>query len=310
MGRTELDDMDETSDNPGKTVSSALLRALRPALPAVVGAAALTLLFAAVMPMSWVAGIAWNLYLDRLSDFFVPPVGNAARLLLALGMAAIASMIAGLVALLIAQPDAAGLSALRDRFRRNAARDADEADDSDFSARRRRVDLHPDDPPRPPIRAGRDLPAGGLGPLTATTDPTAEQTPEPTAEQAIEQSAEQAEQAEQTEQAEQSAEADLWLGEFAEHNAEELMLADLAPEDAAPTGDEPWLQPAEMTAPPLPAAIDNSLGAMVARLEAGLARRRAAPGEAGESAAVEPEVDLALEAALSTLQRMTRQSVG
>lgn len=290
--------MDETSDNPGKTVSSALLRALRPALPAVVGAAALTLLCAAVMPMSWVAGIAWNLYLDRLSDFFVPPVGNAARLLLALGMAAIASMIAGLVALLIAQPDAAGLSALRGRFRRNAARDADEADDSDsdFSARRRRVDLHPDDPPRPPIRAGRDLPAGGLGPLTAMTDPTAEQ--------AIEQSAEQAEQAEQ------SAEADLWLGEFAEHNAEELMLADLAPEAAAPTGDEPWLQPAEMTAPPLPAAIDNSLGAMVARLEAGLARRRAAPGEAGESVTVEPEVDLALEAALSTLQRMTRQSVG
>ncbi|MDR6834311.1 MULTISPECIES: hypothetical protein [unclassified Sphingopyxis] len=296
--------MDDSSDNPGQAASSALLRALRPAMPAVIGAAALTFLFAAVMPMSWVAGIGWNLYLDRLSDYFVPPVGNAARLLLALGMAAIASMIAGLVALLIAQPDAAGLSALRDRFRR--ARDADAAEDAgretDFSARRRRVDLHPDDPPRPPIRAGRDLPAGGLGPLTpATAEPGADLVAEPAAAQ--------------------SADADLWLGEFAEQNADELVLADLAPADAAPTGDEPWLQPAEMTAPPLPAAIDNSLGAMVARLEAGLARRRETPGDTAATATVlapdgsdvtaaEPEVDLALEAALSTLQRMTRQSVG
>jgi len=300
MGRTELNDMDETSDNPGKAASSALLRVLRPAMPAVIGGAALTFLFAAVMPMSWVAGIGWNLYLDRLSDYFVPPVGNAARLLLALGMAAIASMIAGLVALLIAQPDAAGLSALRDRFRGSSTRDADEADDreTDFSARRRRVDLHPDDPPRPPIRAGRDLPAGGLGPLTpATAEPVVEAGAAPAAEQ--------------------SADADLWLGEFAEQNADELVLADLAPADAALTGDEPWLQPAEIAAPRLPAATDNSLGAMVARLEAGLARRQPAMGDAAALAAPadgvaapEPEVDLALEAALSTLQRMTRQSVG
>eukprot|EP01034_Spumella_vulgaris_P036093 gene36093-44510_t len=141
-GRTELDDMDDSSDNPGQAVSSALLRVLRPALPAVIGAAVLTFLFAAVMPMSWVAGIGWNLYLDRLSDYFVPPVGDAARLLLAFGMASIASMIAGLVALLIAQPDAAGLSSLRARFRRASDADVAEDDDreTDFSARRRRVD--------------------------------------------------------------------------------------------------------------------------------------------------------------------------
>jgi hypothetical protein len=275
--------MDETSDNPGHGQASALLRTLRPAMPAVIGAAALTFLFAAVMPMSWVAGIAWNLYLDRLSDYFVPPVGNAARLILALGMAAIASLIAGLVALLIAQPEAAGLSSLRGRFRRESMADADEDSDA-FWTRRRRVDLHPDDPVRPPIRAGRDLPAGGLGPLNA-------------------------------EVADQSAEADLWLDEFAEQNADELVLADLAPEDHA-AGDEPWLQPAEMTAKPLSAASDNSLGAMVARLEAGLARRREPTAgddmTAPDGAAVEPEpeVDFALEAALSTLQRMTRQSVG
>lgn len=275
--------MDETSDTPGHGKASALLRTLRPAMPAVIGAAALTFLFAAVMPMSWVAGIAWNLYLDRLSDYFVLPVGNAARLILALGMAAIASLIAGLVALLIAQPEAAGLSSLRGRFRRESTADADEDSDA-FWTRRRRVDLHPDDPVRPPIRAGRDLPAGGLGPLNA-------------------------------EVADQSAEADLWLDEFSEQNADELVLADLAPEDHA-AGDEPWLQPAEMTAKPLSAASDNSLGAMVARLEAGLARRREPTAgddtTAPDGAAVEPEpeVDFALEAALSTLQRMTRQSVG
>ena len=282
-GRTELNDMDDSSDNSCHGKASALLRTLRPAMPAVIGAAALTFLFAAVMPMSWVAGIAWNLYLDRLSDYFVPPVGNAARLILALGMAAIAALIAGLVALLIAQPEAAGLSSLRGRFRREPTADADEDGDA-FWTRRRRVDLHPDDPVRPPIRAGRDLPAGGLGPLNA-------------------------------EVADQSAEADLWLDEFAEQNADELVLADLAPEDHA-AGDEPWLQPAEMTAKPLSAASDNSLGAMVARLEAGLARRRepaaADDATAPDGATVEPdpEVDFALEAALSTLQRMTRQSVG
>lgn len=285
-GRTELDDMDETSDNPGQGKASALLRTLRPAMPAVIGAAALTFLFAAVMPMSWVAGIAWNLYLDRLSDYFVPPVGNAARLILALGMAAIASLIAGLVALLIAEPKAAGLSSLRARFRRESTVDADEDSDA-FWTRRRRVDLHPDDPLRPPIRAGRDLPAGGLGPLNADV--------------AV---------------ADHSAEADPWLDDFAESNAGELVLADLAPEDHA-AGEEPWLQPAEMTAKPLSAATtDNSLGAMVARLEAGLARRRepteTADIAAPDGAAVEPDpdVDFALEAALSTLQRMTREAVG
>lgn len=298
-GRTDLDDMDETSDNHRKTATAALLRALRPAMPAVIGAAALTLLFAAVMPMSWVAGIGWNLYLDRLSDFFLPPLGNAARLLLAFGMAAIASVVAGLTALLIATPDAAGLSALRRRFQRASDTDADDAD-TDFSARRRRVDLHPDDPPRPPIRAGRDLPVGGLGPLSAAV-------------------------ADDVADGEAEAEADLWLGEFAEQNADELVLADLATDEAAPTGDEPWLQPAEMTAAALRAApmltpTDNSLGAMVARLEAGLSRRRQAtdasatpaaiPAAEGATEAGEPEVDFALEAALSTLQRMTRQSIG
>ena len=102
--------MDEESPVPKTNRAAAVLRALGPAMPAVIGAAALTFLFAAVMPMAWVAGISWNLYLDRLSDLFVPPVGNAARLSLALGMAVVAALIAGFVALLIAEPEQSGLA--------------------------------------------------------------------------------------------------------------------------------------------------------------------------------------------------------
>jgi len=275
-GRWIWDDMEETSENRARDIATALLRALQPAIPAVIGAAALTFLFAAVMPFSWVAGISWNLYLDRLSDLFVPPIGNGGRLALALGMAAIAAVLAGLVALLIAKPEAAGLSSLRDRFRRTPA----EASDDEPVLTRRRVDLHPDDPPRPPIRAGRDLPAGGLGAIGGGVIDHVVDEPDVDA-------------------------------------SDELVLADLAPEDDF-DGDAPWLQPAEMTAPPpLPDPTDKSLGAMVARFEAGLSRRRqdavakaAIPVSDGVAPEQEPEVDFALEAALSTLQRMTRQSVG
>lgn len=261
--------MEETSENRAKVIATALLRALQPAIPAVIGAAALTFLFAAVMPLSWVAGISWNLYLDRLSDFFVAPIGNAGRMALALGMSAVAAAIAGLVALLITKPEAAGLSSLRNPFRRASVQT--DGDDEPVLTRRR-VDLHPDDPPRPPIRAGRDLPAGGLGALGASMI----------------------------------------------DDADELVLADLAPEESF-DGNEPWLQPAEMTMPAMPDPADKSLGAMVARLEVGLARRRQEPGGQAATAAIpvpegdadaEPEVDFALEAALSTLHRMTRQSVG
>ena len=286
MGRWIWDDMEEASENRVKAVATALLRALQPAIPAVIGAAALTFLFAALMPFSWVAAISWNLYLDRLSDLFVPPIGNGGRLALALGMSAVAAAIAGLVALLIARPEAAGLTSLRNLFRRGS----EEAGDDEPVLTRRRVDLHPDDPPRPPIRAGRDLPAGGLGAVGAAS-------------------------------VYEPAEFDPWLGaaavEAQEDPEEELMLADLASEEDF-GGDAPWLQPAEMTSSsPLPDPADKSLGAMVARFEAGLTRRRqdaiakaAIPSATGVAAEDEPEVDFALEAALSTLQRMTRQTAG
>lgn len=275
--------MDESSEPTGKIAWGTLLGALRPAVPAVIGASALTFLFAALMPMTWVAGISWNLYLDRLSDLFVPPVGNGGRLALALGMAAIAAIIAGLVALVIAQPEAVGMRALR----RPMPRHVDD-EDGDAILQRRRADLHPDDVPRPPIRAGRDLPAEGL---------MAQVTPQPVNDDAA---------------------FYLPLSEQEEEDGE-LILADLAPEDMMLAGEEPWLQPVATAGPPMPDPADHSLGAMVARLEVGLARRSrgqvtpqtaAAPVPTPEAADGEPEIDFALEAALSTLQRMTRQAVG
>lgn len=267
--------MDDYSEAPKTSRTGAVLRALGPALPAVIGAAALTFLFAAVMPMAWVAGISWNLYLDRLSDFFVPPVGNAARLSLALGMAAVAALIAGFIALLIAEPEQAGLIALGRRLkpRRAAAQD-------DAPVRRRRADVHPDDPPRPPIRAGRDLPAQGLGPVVAAPDHAVPATA------------------------------------YAFEAEDELILADLAPVEVEEAGAEPWLQPVDRAGPAMPDPTDNSLGAMVARLEAGLARRRpvatsAIPvPEAAPEAEGDGEIDFALEAALGTLQRMNRSPAG
>ena len=273
--------MDEASENRVKSMASALLRALQPAIPAVIGAAALTFLFAALMPFAWVSAISWNLYLDRLSDLFVPPIGNGGRLALAFGMAAVAALIAGFVALLIAKPDAAGLSSLRNPFRR----ETEASDDDEPVFTRRRVDLHPDDSLRPPIRAARDLPAGGLDAFEAPLFKPV---------------------------------GDGGFGDIADGAADdELILADLATEEDLGV-DAPWLQPAEMTVPaPASDPTDKSLAAMVARFEAGLAQRRQAavargaiPGPDAMVTAEEPEVDFALEAALGTLQRMTRQSVG
>ena len=187
---------------------------------------------------------------------------------LALGMAAVAALIAGLVALALARPDA-----VSPRLRRGARAAAEGEADLDNPLPRRRADFHPDDPPRPPLRAGRDLPAGGLAPFVAARE--AEEAPE-------------------------------------------APLADLAPAEPD-EGDEPWLQPAEFAAPRRADPADRSLGAMVARLEAGLAHRQRVEAPAAPPVPDEPvaaaggqggAVDFALEAALGTLQRMNRQVVG
>lgn len=275
--------MNESSEYRTANKGAVLLRALRPALPAIIGAAALTFLFAALMPMAWVAAISWNLYLDRLAELFVPPVGNGARLALALGLSAVAALIAGFVALVAERPDAL----------RRRSRDADAGDDN--VATRRRSDFHPDDAPRPPLRAGRELPAGGLGPLPEIA------------------------------WAEAPAEQEADVGEIPSAPREaEWVLAD-AESALEMAVDAPWLQPAELpnAAQDVPDATDKSLGAMVARFESGLARRRdlhgAVPSDPQRDVAMGArsadndlvgEVDVALEAALGTLSRMNRHALG
>lgn len=308
-----MDDSADGSDKVShrKARAAAWMRALRPAMPAVIGAAALTFLFAAVMPMAWVFGIGWNLYLDRLSDLFVPPVGNGARLALALGMALVAALIAAFVALLIAEPEASGLAALGRRLRRRP-----EVVDDDIPVRRR-ADLHPDDLPRAPLRAGRDLPEQGLGPIDAAPEVAADYLPEYEPDALA--GADVVEDADGADVAEAAvAPYTPPAADAAPDEEDELILADLAPVEVETPGDEPWLQPAKVAGPAMPDPADKSLGAMVARFEAGLARRRETrtataaipvPDVAANEDA-EEEIDFALEAALSTLHRLNRGTTG
>ncbi|KTE76046.1 hypothetical protein [Sphingopyxis sp. A083] len=308
-----MDDSADGSDKVShrKARAAAWMRALRPAMPAVIGAAALTFLFAAVMPMAWVFGIGWNLYLDRLSDLFVPPVGNGARLALALGMALVAALVAAFVALLIAEPEASGLAALGRRLRRRQ-----EAVDDDIPVRRR-ADLHPDDLPRAPLRAGRDLPEQGLGPVDAAPEVAADYLPEYEPDALA--GADVVEDADAVEIVEAAvAPYTPRAADAAPDEGDELILADLAPVEVETPGDEPWLQPAKVAGPAMPDPADKSLGAMVARFEAGLARRRETrtataavpvPDVAANEDADE-EIDFALEAALSTLHRLNRGTTG
>ncbi len=308
-----MDDSADGSDKVShrKARAAAWMRALRPAMPAVIGAAALTFLFAAVMPMAWVFGIGWNLYLDRLSDLFVPPVGNGARLALALGMALVAALVAAFVALLIAEPEASGLAALGRRLRRRQ-----EAVDDDIPVRRR-ADLHPDDLPRAPLRAGRDLPEQGLGPVDAAPEVAADYLPEYEPDALA--GADVVEDADAVEIVEAAvAPYTPPAADAAPDEEDELILADLAPVEVETPGDELWLQPAKIAGPAMPDPADKSLGAMVARFEAGLARRRETrtataavpvPDVAANEDADE-EIDFALEAALSTLHRLNRGTTG
>lgn len=308
-----MDDSADGSDKVShrKARAAAWMRALRPAMPAVIGAAALTFLFAAVMPMAWVFGIGWNLYLDRLSDLFVPPVGNGARLALALGMALVAALVAAFVALLIAEPEASGLAALGRRLRRRQ-----EAVDDDIPVRRR-ADLHPDDLPRAPLRAGRDLPEQGLGPVDAAPEVAADYLPEYEPDALA--GADVVEDADAVEIVEAAvAPYTPHAADAAPDEEDELILADLAPVEVETPGDEPWLQPAKIAGPAMPDPADKSLGAMVARFEAGLARRRETrtataavpvPDVAANEDADE-EIDFALEAAFSTLHRLNRGTTG
>lgn len=283
--------MDETETEPGLLQKARLsMRGLAPAMPAAIGASALTLLFAAVMPMAWVRGIAWNLYLDRLGAWFEPPVGDAGRLALAAALALLAGLIAAMIALVMAKPVVDDDEWMDAGFATAAGPQDDSG--STVISRRRRVDMHPDAPPRPPIRAASDLPAAGLGPVPLEVDETAFELTDP----------------------------DTAFDDDVEDDMLELSLTELAPEtDELLLGEEASAEigPTAAAAIVLP-PDDGSLGAMVTRFEAGLDRRRQQRAQdAGRGAldmaaneADEPVIDFALEAALSTLQRMQRSALG
>lgn len=259
-----------------------LWRGFRPAVPATVGAFALTFLFAAMMPMPWITSICWNLYLDTLHPIFLPPLGNGARVGVAILFALVAALIALVAALALAKPAVKGNRAMNQRVAaraRQALSDGEGGDESAAPVRRRRADIHPDDPMAAPISADRDLPAGGLGPFGSpvTADsPLAYDDDEP-----------------------------LDLGG-------DMVIGD---DDGQFGVSDPMLPAATVHRTLGYDPSDNSLDAMVARFEAGLSRRKssAALGGSAPAAANEDDglgVDLALEAALSTLQRMSKSAIG
>ncbi|HET6537516.1 MAG TPA: hypothetical protein VFG34_05300 [Sphingopyxis sp.] len=289
--------------------------------------ALLLFLIGLIVPAHWISTISWQLYLDRLSSVFLLPVGGAGRMILALSAALFAFLLSLFVALLWPQPRRqalveghvdgrfAGMDGALPGQRIGRGAPAPDADAADQAADRpiasdmplpprSKYDAHPDDHPRAPIRAQQELPAGGLGPLwvevpAAPVAPDASYVPdedeapaEPLAEQPDEADSEGVEQAE----------------------------------------DRPWLQEAEASGPVRPPLSELSLSALVARLEAGLLHRRSvaasaacAPVESGDGAdegagpvipkpqpapatVADHRVDLALEAALGTLQRMSDQA--
>lgn len=270
-----------------------ILRGFRPAVPATVGAFALTFLFAAMMPMPWIASICWNLYLDTIHPIFAAPLGNAARAGVAFGFALIAALIALVAALALVKPAVKGNRAMNQRVAARARQTQFEDDDTgeDSQAlRRRRVDSHPDAPAVAPINAARDLPAGGLGPVVAPH----ERSPAPVSYGLSDLS-------------DDEEPFDLGMAMQVDSPADDtLALGGGQHTDASPLLPTPAID-----------ADDGTLGAMVARFESGLDRRRnrpsipatpGAPPAANEDD--DPAVDLALEAALSTLQRMSRSAIG
>ena len=266
-----------SAERPMGGTAARVLRGLRPTLPAALGAFAVALAAGLLMPMAWLSAICWNLYLDTIHPIFMEPLGNAARLGVGLGLGVIAMLAAAAVVLALATPAAQQWLA---RFRRSPRADdfsefAAQADAPPTFARRRSADIHPDAPPVAPINALRDLPAAGLGPtpVDVPADDPADIIAAPVADGANDDA--------------------LDLVEFADEPVAEGVEAVVHDEAGA-----------------LPAVIDTSLGGMVARLEAGLVRQRVTATATDNDAEPVPAIDFALEAALSTLQRMNKAAVG
>ncbi|MEY4269477.1 MAG: hypothetical protein RLZZ58_693 [Pseudomonadota bacterium] len=269
---------------PPKKRRKGLGRLLAPAIQAAVGAMAFVFLFAAVVPAAWLNALAWQLFLDQISPLTTPPLGMGARIGFAVILALIAGLITFMIMLALVKPPAEGRSVMTRRVAERARKLAT-ADEGIPAVRA--ADAHPDAPPRAPFRADRDLAAGD---------------------------------------GDASQRKAAWMDELATES-------DGTPADNG-AGDTLELGALDQVTAAEPAG--DSLGALVARFEAGLARRRmiaataanmvppadtpAASNDQTEDALElgadqwldgdEPTVDLSLEAALSTLQRMSRRAIG
>jgi hypothetical protein len=283
--------------------------ALRPILPWALGLALLILLAGLYAPQHVISWLSWQLYLDRLSLSFRPPLAFEGRALLSIGASCIILLLSMLVGLMMPKR-----SRNRAVIKRHSGpswrffRGDSSVLDATFAPRhhfaeflddplpyRNAADAHPDDAPRPPLRAGSELPAGGLAPPKY---------PEPSLQGV-----------ENVDMSQRDAAADAPQGE-----APSFAVNDDAP-DIIP-GQEPWLQSVEARGPARPSAKDLSLSAMVARLEAGLSsRRRVAeplavpptipvPEPAATPSVEDHKVDVALEAALGTLKRLNMRAAG
>jgi hypothetical protein len=287
---------------PKKRSGKGLGKLLAPAIQAAVGAMAFVFLFAAVVPAAWLNALAWQLYLDQLGPLLTPPLGMGARIGFAVTLALIAGLITFMIMLAMVKPPAEGRAVMTNRVAARARRLAEE---DEAVPTLRAADAHPDAPARAPFRADRDMEPGE-------------------GDSAVRKAA--------------------WMDELAsEQQGESIDEATLELDSA-----QHYVAPAPDFAPAAESA--DSLGALVARFEAGLARRRTATaaiaqmapsqmtgaqmapsqmapatpppasndqdedafelGADHELGGDEPTVDLSLEAALSTLQRMTRRAVG
>lgn len=305
------------------------------------------------LPETWLAGTAWQLYLDRLHPLFTMAASLSARAWMGGAAALIVFLLLTLVMLLLprlaSHADANSIWALSivdqtllddmiaDHRSVEIGPDAtDEPSETphpnaDIPTPRNRWDRHPDDSPRAPISAERELPAGGLDGVRThdAADPDVIASPDTVSPHAS--SARAAALSADHIGGEALVSDDRLPDNAHQHRPSEEKQAPEQPaqpeppaQNPAAQGEEadPWLQSVDQDGPAAPAADDVSLSALVARLEARLARRRRpiAPvmAQADPMPAPDPapmtvadhQVDLALEAALGTLQRMNLRAVG
>lgn len=213
---------------------------------------------------------------------------------------------------------------------------SDDAGDSasapgDAPLPRYRRDRHPDDAPRPPISAQRDLPAGGLdgvrvediGRIDAVPPVQTQDMPPSTTPAAAYAASDRRRGG--LESADLSQDDGGAVAQDGDPSPPPEQAQQARTEPSEPSQSEPWLRSADQGRPAEAASRDLTLSELVARLEARLARRRRPVAELVAAAAAIPipvpaspppmtvadhQVDLALEAALGTLQRMNLRVVG